>query len=88
MAKRIVSIGECMIEMSGGEDRTYRLGYAGDTLNSAWYLRALLGKDWSVDYVTALGEDRAAEVEPIVRRAESLPEAIGLVIASPQFNRR
>lgn len=58
MAKRIVSIGECMIEMSGGEDRTYHLGYAGDTLNSAWYLRALLGKDWSVDYATALGEDR------------------------------
>ena len=58
MAKRIVSIGECMIEMSGGDDRTYRLGYAGDTLNTAWYLRALLGKDWSVDYATALGEDR------------------------------
>ncbi len=57
-SKRIVSIGECMIEMSGGEDRSYRLGYAGDTLNTAWYLRALLGKDWSVDYVTALGEDR------------------------------
>lgn len=58
MTRRIVSIGECMIEMSGGEDRTYRLGYAGDTLNTAWYLRALLGKDWSVDYATALGEDR------------------------------
>lgn len=58
MAKRIVSIGECMIEMSGGEDRTYRLGYAGDTLNTAWYLRALLGQDWSIDYATALGEDR------------------------------
>jgi len=58
VTRRIVSIGECMIEMSGGEDRTYRLGYAGDTLNTAWYLRALLGKDWSVDYVTALGEDR------------------------------
>jgi 2-dehydro-3-deoxygluconokinase len=56
--KRIVSIGECMIEMSGGEDRTYRLGYAGDTLNTAWYLRALLDPAWSVDYVTALGEDR------------------------------
>ena len=24
-----------MIEMSGGEDRSYRLGYAGDTLNTA-----------------------------------------------------
>lgn len=58
MTKRIVSIGECMIEMSGGEDRSYRLGYAGDTLNTAWYLRALLGKDWSVDYATALGKDR------------------------------
>lgn len=59
--KRIVSIGECMIEMSGGEDRNYRLGYAGDTLNTAWYLRALLGKDFAVDYVTALGKDRYSD---------------------------
>jgi Sugar kinases, ribokinase family len=56
--KRFVSIGECMIEMSGGEDRQYRLGYAGDTLNTAWYMRALLGEDWDVDYFTALGADR------------------------------
>jgi 2-dehydro-3-deoxygluconokinase len=54
---RFVSIGECMIEMSGGEDRTYRLGFAGDTLNTSWYARARLPKDWQVDYVTALGED-------------------------------
>lgn len=47
-----------MIEMAGGEEQTYRLGYAGDTLNTAWYMRALLPKDWSVDYFTALGEDR------------------------------
>nr|WP_314262255.1 sugar kinase [uncultured Devosia sp.] len=59
--QRFVSIGECMIEMSGGEDRQYRLGYAGDTLNTAWYMRALLGKDWDVDYVTALGEDRYSD---------------------------
>src|SRR5690606_4833046 len=50
-----------MIEMSGGEDRTYRLGYAGDTLNTAWYLRAMLGKDWSVDYMTGLGIDRYSD---------------------------
>ncbi len=56
--KRFVAIGECMIEMSGGQDRTYRLGYAGDTLNTSWYMRALLGDDWDVDYVTALGDDR------------------------------
>ena len=57
MTKRFVSIGECMIEMSGGEGGQYRLGYAGDTLNTAWYMRALLPGDWTVDYVTALGDD-------------------------------
>ena len=40
--KRFVSVGECMIEMSGGEDGQYRLGFAGDTLNTAWYARARL----------------------------------------------
>ena len=57
MAKRFVSIGECMIEMSGGADRMYRMGFAGDTLNTSWYARALLSADWQVDYVTALGDD-------------------------------
>lgn len=56
--KRFVSIGECMIEMRSGENGQYRLGFAGDTLNTAWYARALLPGDWSVDYVTALGTDR------------------------------
>jgi len=55
--KRFVSVGECMIEMSGGDDGQYRLGYAGDTLNTAWYARARLPEDWAVDYVTALGDD-------------------------------
>ncbi len=55
--KRFVSVGECMIEMSGGEDGGYRLGFAGDTLNTAWYARAALGDDWDVTYFTALGDD-------------------------------
>lgn len=58
---RFVSVGECMIEMSGGEDGNYRLGYAGDTLNTAWYARAMLPEDWDVDYVTALGDDMYSE---------------------------
>ena len=57
MGKRFVSVGEAMIEMSGGEEGLYRLGYAGDTLNTAWYMRALLPEGWSVDYATALGDD-------------------------------
>ena len=57
MTKRFVSVGEAMIEMSGGEEGLYRLGYAGDTLNSAWYAKALMPEGWSVEYVTALGDD-------------------------------
>ncbi|HTJ56455.1 MAG TPA: sugar kinase [Devosiaceae bacterium] len=57
MAKRFVSVGECMIELSGGEAHQYRMGFAGDTLNSIWYARARLPAEWSTDYVTALGTD-------------------------------
>lgn len=57
MSRTAVSIGEAMIEMSGGEDRTYRQGFAGDTLNTAYYLNALLGADWTVRYATAVGDD-------------------------------
>jgi 2-dehydro-3-deoxygluconokinase len=54
---RFVSIGECMVEISGSQDLTYRRGYAGDTFNTAWYAKAVLPADWTVDYATALGDD-------------------------------
>ena len=53
---RIVSIGECMVELSGAGDDLWRSGYAGDTFNTAWYARALL-PDCDVDYVTCVGQD-------------------------------
>ena len=51
------AIGECMIELSGGRDDLWRMGFAGDTFNTAWYMRQLLGEEHRVAYVTALGED-------------------------------
>lgn len=56
-ASRFVSIGECMLELSGGEPGSFQLGYAGDTLNTAWYARAMLPAAFQVDYITALGDD-------------------------------
>jgi 2-dehydro-3-deoxygluconokinase len=53
MAQRIVAIGECMVELSDRPD-SCRLGFGGDTLNTALYL-ARLGM--AVDYVTVLGDD-------------------------------
>lgn len=52
--KRIACIGEAMIELSlAGTGDTARIAVAGDTLNTAVYLR----RNWSGDvaYVTALG---------------------------------
>lgn len=58
MKRKFVSIGECMVEMAPAHDAaTYTMGYAGDTLNTAWYARKLLGEDWMVSYVTAVGTD-------------------------------
>ena len=53
---RILSIGEAMLELSAaGQDDLWRLGIAGDTLNTAWYLRRLLGQGARVDYFTRVG---------------------------------
>lgn len=56
MSGRIISIGEAMLELSAaGETDLWRLGIAGDTFNTAWYLRRLLPKAFSVDYFTRVG---------------------------------
>lgn len=54
---RILSIGEAMVELSqAGQSDLWRLGIAGDTLNTAWYLRRLLPADWAVAYCSRVGE--------------------------------
>lgn len=56
-ATGIASIGECMIELSGADAGPWRLGFAGDTFNTLWALKALAGDDRPVDYVSAFGDD-------------------------------
>lgn len=55
---RVATIGECMIELRHTDGETLKLGFGGDTLNTAIYL-ARLGREAGlrVDYVTALGDD-------------------------------
>ena len=57
MARGIVAIGECMLELSGQKGDQWRLGYAGDTFNTLWALRALTGGERDADYVSAYGDD-------------------------------
>lgn len=55
-APYILSIGEAMLELSAaGQDDLWRLGIAGDTLNTAWYLRQMTGKSGRVGYFTRVG---------------------------------
>jgi 2-dehydro-3-deoxygluconokinase len=53
----IAAIGECMLELSGQDGDRWRLGYAGDTFNTLWALRALSGGERDIDYVSAFGDD-------------------------------
>jgi 2-dehydro-3-deoxygluconokinase len=53
---RVLCIGECMAELSADEGGGYRLGFGGDTLNTALYMARLLGPG-AVGYVTRLGDD-------------------------------
>ncbi|MGI6855707.1 sugar kinase [Mesorhizobium sp. 1B3] len=53
----VASIGECMLELSGRREDQWRMGFAGDTFNTLWALRALTPPDRAADYVTAFGDD-------------------------------
>ncbi|MCM5557107.1 sugar kinase [Pleomorphomonas sp. JP5] len=62
MAARFASIGECMVELAPQAGGLYQRGFAGDTLNTAWYLRALLDRGKSlVKYVTGVGSDALSD---------------------------
>ena len=57
---RALCVGECMIELRSIDNSTMRVGYAGDTYNTAVYFRRTaneLGVDIEVGYLTGLGSD-------------------------------
>lgn len=78
MPLRVVAAGECMLELSRAGDG-WQLGAAGDSFNSALYLRRL-GAD--VRYLTALGTDPFSEAMLDDWRAEGFD--LSLVLRDPQ----
>ena len=53
---KIACVGEAMIELSLGEGRQAMVGFAGDTLNTAIYLKRA-APEFGVSYITRLGRD-------------------------------
>lgn len=59
---RVVCIGECMVELAPADvPGLFGMGFAGDTFNTAWYLRRRLPPGWQVDYLTAVGTDAVSD---------------------------
>ena len=68
--RRVVTIGEVMVELVRGADGRYSLGYGGDTFNTAIYLaRAGI----PVVYATALGDDPYSDGRSRLRRPRAWP---------------
>jgi 2-dehydro-3-deoxygluconokinase len=57
----VVAIGECMVELAPTGNGTFAMGYAGDTFNTAWYLRRLLPGSATVSYLSAVGTDSISD---------------------------
>lgn len=51
---KIAILGECMVELSQQPDGLYKMGYGGDTLNTAVYLSRNGG---ACEFITAIGDD-------------------------------
>jgi len=70
---RVATIGECMIELRHTDAQTLKIGFGGDTLNTAVYLARIgAGAGIRVDYVTALGDDPYSHAMVAGWRAEGV----------------
>ncbi len=54
---RLLAIGECMVELGDAGSGLLRKGFAGDTLNAAYYARTYLPAEVDVAYLSAVGTD-------------------------------
>lgn len=77
MTQRFLAIGECMLELSPAGEGLLATGFAGDTFNTAWYLRKLAPEAVEVAYFSAIGDDAPSrEMAGFMRQSGITPELI------------
>ncbi len=91
MSLRFVSIGECMVELAPlAQADEFRMGFAGDTFNTAWYIKQMspkskvrfvsrIGTDAVSDQMLAMMADAGVESEHVLRSAD---RSLGLYLIS------
>ncbi len=80
MTLAVASVGECMLELSGHTGDIWRMGYAGDTLNTLWTMRAL-SPGHHIDYVSAFGDDPFSQAQIAFLRDHGIGIAESPIIA-------
>lgn len=82
MGQRFLALGECMVEMSPQDTGDYALNFAGDTFNTAWYLRQLAPQNVEVAYLTGVGDDVLSKrLTDFMQTSGIIPE-VGVVAGS------
>lgn len=72
---KVLAIGECMAELSPLDQAgAFKLGFAGDTFNTAWYL-ARIAPEVEVRYLTAVGTDALSDDMVAFTRASGIKDA-------------
>jgi 2-dehydro-3-deoxygluconokinase len=75
---RVIAVGEVMIELTRSLEGPYRLGFGGDTFNTAVYL----GRGGAeISYATAMGDDRYSEALLSLASAEGLGTELMIRVA-------
>jgi 2-dehydro-3-deoxygluconokinase len=59
--KRILCLGEAMVELAPADAGLFKSGFAGDTFNTAWYAKRILGEMARVAYGTCIGTDQVSQ---------------------------
>ncbi|MHA6343928.1 sugar kinase [Roseivivax sp. CAU 1761] len=72
MSGGVLTVGECMVELAEAGDGLYRRGFAGDTFNTAWYARRLLGPDMPVAFGSVIGSDAISDEMAAFLAAEGI----------------
>ena len=73
MSRSFLAIGECMVELAPQPSGLYAQSFAGDTFNTAWYLRRCAPDDIAVKYLSAIGDD------PLSDRMQAFMQDAGIV---------
>lgn len=76
----LVSMGEVMAEIRQSSDSDFKMGFAGDTFNTAVYCQRLLHNDERVSYVTRVGND------PLSKAWHKLASDEGLDLSAVVFD--